>query len=140
MRTSAVTPLQADGGRVKQDDVKLTDEGVVYEFTVRAQALTVLVPRDYSGTLFQAATVAPPLGGTDSHGGKRWFRVAAVGVDAINAARLSDGKVRTIHVDRKTKLIDATGARQANDVFLSSLATGDLIKVRGRRIASAGSS
>ena len=114
VRTSAVTPLQADGGRVKQDDVKLTDEGVVYEFTVRAQALTVLVPRDYSGTLFQATAVAAPLrwderpwrqtlvprgGGR----GRRHHRGAALGRQGAHDPRRSEDKA------------DRRGRRQASE-------------------------
>jgi len=141
VRTMDVVPLQTDGGRVKQKKVKAGEEGVVYRFTVHAHALTVLVPRDYSGALFQTGPVAAVVGEggefvtapAGKKPGKRWFEVVAVGVDTITAARLRDRKVVTIKVGPKTVARDAAGADQPMASFLDTLSEGQRIHVKGTK-------
>ncbi len=140
VRTMDVAPLQTDGGRVKQKKVKAGEEGVVYRFTVRARALTVLVPRDYSGALFQTGPIAAPVGAgreiaapTEKKPGKRWFEVVAVGIDTITAARLRDGKVVTIKLGPKTVVRDSAGAEQPLATFHDTLSEGQRIQVRGEK-------
>lgn len=60
VRATEVIPLQADGGRVKQKKVKVGEAGVVYEFTVRAQELTALIPRATTGRSSKAAPWPSP--------------------------------------------------------------------------------
>jgi len=137
VRTSAIVPLQADGGQIKQDHVKVGDEGVVYAFAARAQELTVLVPRDYNGALFQTGAVAATARQGDVTGaqrrGKRWVRVMAVGVDTITVARARDGRVQTVIVNRKTVVKNARGRTEPLPTFLDSLAEGSLLKVSGKK-------
>ena len=84
-------PLQVDGGSVALKDEEPTAEGTVYEFTMRARAVTMLVPRAYNGALFQPALLAsvspgpalrPVPAGADGHNGK----------DAKHGKEPKDGK------------------------------------------------
>jgi YegS/Rv2252/BmrU family lipid kinase len=139
VRTPAVVPLQTDGGRVKQKKVKVQDDGVEYRFTVRAHALTVLVPRDYSGALFQTGPIAVTVGSDQETSiaaekpGKRWFDVKAVGIDTITAARLRDGKVVTVRLTPDTMIRDAAGAEQPLASFLDTLNEGQRIHIKGKK-------
>lgn len=133
VRTSAVVPLQTDGGRVKQDEVEPGADGVTYVFSVKTRALTVLVPRDYSGDLFQAPPAAMESAESARPRGKRWHRVIAVGVDAITAARVTDGAVRSIELRRGARLKGADGKRRSRAAFLAGLTPGALIRVRGKK-------
>lgn len=137
VRLSAIVPLQVDGGLIKQGHVEVTDEGVEYAFSVRAQVLTVLVPREYNGALFQtgavAATARQAGAASGEHRSKRWFRVLAVGIDSITASRVRDGRVTTIRVTSKTVAKDADGSEMPLAAFLDSLAEGQLLKARGKK-------
>jgi YegS/Rv2252/BmrU family lipid kinase len=139
VRTTDIVPLQTDGGRVKQKKVKVQDDGVVYHFSVRTHALTVLVPRDYSGALFQTGPVAavvgsnPETSGAAAKPGKRWFEVVAVGVDTITVARLRDGTVLTARLTPDTVSRDATGAEQPLAAFLDALNEGQRIHIKGKK-------
>ncbi len=137
IRSSAIIPLEADGGQVKQKKAEVTDEGISYEFSVLAQDLTVLVPRDYTGVLFQTGVVAALPRQADHTGkdkaSKRWFRVVAVGVDSITVARVRDGRVFSIVLNPETTAIDVGGEEVPLSAFLSSLGEGQLIHVRGEK-------
>jgi len=52
VRAREKVPLQTDGGRVKQKQLVKNHKPVDYLFEVVPAALDVLVPRDYTGTLF----------------------------------------------------------------------------------------
>jgi hypothetical protein len=138
VRTSEVIPLQADGGRVKQKKIEAGAEGVVYEFTVRAQALTVLVPREYDGDIFQSNR--PELAGQAASAataqgmrGKSWYRVVSVGVDTLTVARAKDGKVATVKLTPTTKAKGLDGDAVPLHAFLASLGEGRPIQVKGKR-------
>jgi hypothetical protein len=136
VRATEVIPLQADGGRVKQKKIEVSEEGVLYEFTVRAQELTALIPRDYSGDLFQNGlgqaqrTEHPPVERTK---GKKWYRVMSVGIDTVSAARERDGRVMTIQIGPKTRAENERGDEASLSAFLSSLTEGQLIQVKGKK-------
>jgi YegS/Rv2252/BmrU family lipid kinase len=144
VRTLDVVPLQTDGGRVKQKNVTAKDDGVVYYFTVRPHAVTVLVPRDYSGALFQTGPIATVVGagviGGDPTGapaekpGKRWFEVVAVGIDTITVARLRDGRVMTARLTPETIARDAAGDEVPLAGFLDALSEGQRIHIKGKKI------
>ncbi|HEU0027825.1 MAG TPA: diacylglycerol kinase family protein [Ktedonobacterales bacterium] len=51
-------PLQVDGGSVKLKHEKPTPAGTIYEFSILARAVTMLVPKTYSGELFKPARLA----------------------------------------------------------------------------------
>jgi YegS/Rv2252/BmrU family lipid kinase len=69
-------PLQVDGGSVKLKHEKPTPAGTIYEFSILARAVTMLVPKTYSGELFKPvrlATVSPepelePVPAKDANG------------------------------------------------------------------------
>lgn len=139
VRTNTVVPLQTDGGRVKQKKVKVQDDGVVYHFTVRAHALTVLVPRDYSGALFQTGAIATVVGAGESSNapikkpGKRWYEIVAVGIDTLTVARLRDGRVMTARLTPETIARDAAGAEVPLAGFLDALSEGQRIHITGKK-------
>lgn len=133
VRTNAIIPLQADGGRVKQKKVKVTEEGVRYEFTVRTQVLTALIPRDYAGTMFQGGTVTEfggkVMGDARIKKNEEQYRVVSVGIDTIFASRENDGRVISIKLTPDTRAHDASGARTLMSTFLASLNEGKLVMV-----------
>ena len=137
VRTRGTVPLQTDGGLVKQEEITVGDDGVVYTFTVRAHALTVLVPRAYSGALFQTGPVAALAGSGGSHvptapdGNQdgHWFKVVAVYIDALSVARLGDGQVVTVRLTSETRAADATGAEQSLATFLDHLYEGQRVHI-----------
>jgi len=151
VKTTEVVPIQADGGRVKQKGIKVGEEGVRYDFTVRAHALTALVPRDYSGDLFQSqgtstlqlgATVTPPAeprSETEKSSKKskksknKWYRVVSVGVNTLSAAREKDGRVTTIAISPKTKAQNAEGQKEPVNAFLAAITEGQRIAVEGKK-------
>lgn len=62
LRLPYILPLQVDGGSVSLKNEEPTAEGVLYEFSLLARAVTMLVPKTYDGALFQPAllsSVAP---------------------------------------------------------------------------------
>lgn len=128
----ATLPLQIDGGTVHQDRDDPDPRGVAYTFAVLAGALNVLVPRTYSGPLFRDGAAATRPADRPQRGGKRRFRVLSVGVDAITAARLKDGRVLTIVRGPDTVSRDAAGKKRPWPAFLAGLTAGDLLRVEGK--------
>ena len=128
--------MQADGGRIKQKKVEVGEEGVLYEFTVRAQELTALIPRDYTGELFEGGASAGSnrevVDGSGTKRGKKWYRVMSVGIDTVSAARERDGRVVTIQIVDETRAKTEAGEEQAISAFLASLREGQTIKVQGK--------
>lgn len=61
------------------------------------------------------------------------MRVLTVGVDCLTAARLKDGRVVTIQVQPDTTLKNGTGGKKLLWGMLSSLAAGDILRVKGRK-------
>ena len=137
VRTNAVVPLQADGGRVKQKKVKVTEEGVRYEFTVLTQVLTALIPRDYTGTMFQSGTVTEFTGksveAVRSKKGELRCRVVSVGIDTILASRDDDGRVISIKLTPETRARDSSGGKVPVSTFLASLSEGKQLLVDGKK-------
>jgi hypothetical protein len=135
VRTTELIPLQADGGQIKQKKIAIGDEGVVYEFTVRAQELTVLIPRDYNGEIFQSGVVAESTRQSRvaerGNQGKSWYRVVSVGIDTLSVARARDGKVATVKITPRTRA-SSNGHEATMSTFLASLGEGRLIQVKGK--------
>jgi YegS/Rv2252/BmrU family lipid kinase len=130
-----VLPLQIDGGVVRLRKVKAKHGAVTYVFKTIAGAITMLVPREYDGVLFQhdalLSTRAGPLAATGepcgrdgarglhkSHvpHGARLYDVIAVGVDSLTVARADTGSVMTVLIGAKTgvkglaDLVDSAGS------------------------------
>lgn len=152
IRVPTALPLQLDGGSVKLDDEKLSDEGMVYSFSLVAQGAQVLVPSTYDGELFQHSPLEQGLirspvrqsSGATKHGKakrnddsgdkrqRKQVRVVAVGANTITAERLRSGRVVTVEVGATTVVEEADGSeRQAPDA-LANLAAGDLLRVKGK--------
>ncbi|MGH2501858.1 MAG: diacylglycerol/lipid kinase family protein, partial [Ktedonobacterales bacterium] len=55
VRAPTPLPLEIDGGSVSLKKIQMTEEGVVYAFTLVAQGITVLLPRTYDYQIFQSA-------------------------------------------------------------------------------------
>lgn len=135
-------PLQLDGGVVKSKGAKQHGT-VTYTFTVRRQALSVLVPATYSGALFQHEQAAQSLERRASaeHADHKAdaalmdhrYQVVACGTTTITAARLRDGRVFTVQVGPQTKLRDADGTERTAAEFLASVSVGDTLQVRGKK-------
>ncbi|HEX9038696.1 MAG TPA: diacylglycerol kinase family protein [Ktedonobacterales bacterium] len=160
LQSPVVLPLQVDGGTVHLQDEAPTAEGVVYEFSLLAGAVTMLIPRTYSGELFRPAQLAeisatPPLtmngkaasgkagkarktkkGKRGGHGklGKRWrVKALEVGVDSLIAARVKNGRAMHIKVDANTTIDDGTGVARPLLSALSLVTPGEQLEVRGHK-------
>jgi YegS/Rv2252/BmrU family lipid kinase len=139
VQSSAVIPLEIDGGRVKQEKVKTGDNGVIYEFSVLAQAITMLVPREYSGTLFQnQASVIPPSrhASTSSKEEKHLYQLLSVEVDSFHAIRFRDHKTYTVVWTPETVVQDPNGVNLPLDEFRAGLLKGGVLHIIGDRSGS----
>jgi YegS/Rv2252/BmrU family lipid kinase len=157
VQSSTVLPLQLDGGKASLKHVKPGAAGVVYTFSARAAAVTVLVPQTYDGGLF----VAPPAvwsgwdrveavdrvadahadcahskhDGRDSRRAerKRWLRVTSVGVETFSGVRVENGQTLAVAL-----AADATFKRGGElctpAQFLAALREGDLLHVKGSKV------
>lgn len=149
LRAPRLLPVQIDGGRLKLDDEDPTAKAE-YTFTLQAQAVSLLVPRTYNGELFQpefwSDTHSRPTlasvgsNGKNGHNGhaahdaqKRVMRLVSVGTDTLTAAKLKNGRVITVQVERDTVLRNRAGEDCPLRDTLSSLAAGDLIRVKGKK-------
>jgi diacylglycerol kinase (ATP) len=159
IRSPALLPAQLDGGRMKLEQ-KEPDGETEYRFTLRAQAVSMLVPRTYNGDLFQpefwSETHARPMltpveanghnghnGVNGKHGGNghsraaeqqgKHLRVVSVGPDTLTAAKLKNGKVVTIAVSHETLLRDRDGEERPLWGALATVAAGDVIAVKGKK-------
>lgn len=61
------------------------------------------------------------------------MRVLTVGVDCLTAARLKDGRVVTIQIQPDTTLKNGADGKQPLWGMLSSLAEGDIVRVKGQK-------
>jgi hypothetical protein len=158
IRSPLVLPLQVDGGSIHVCDDDLTAEGVNYTFSLKAQGVSVLVPRSYDGGLFQPRRFAAALadiphhpGGAhagrsderadehNGHNGKtRKMRVLAVGADSLITARMKNGRVVRVAIDPDTLLEDSAGSARHLWGDLASLVEGDLVRVDGVKDAEHG--
>ncbi len=154
LRTPTLLPAQLDGGRMKLAK-KESDGETEYRFTLRAQAVSMLVPRTYNGDLFQPEfwsmtharpTLAPVAtnghhakNGANGHAAeaekrdKKRLRVISVGPDTLTAAKLTNGRVVTVAVNQETLLRERDGAEQQLWGALSTLVAGDVIAVKGKK-------
>jgi YegS/Rv2252/BmrU family lipid kinase len=139
-------PLQLDGGarQLKKID---PDQPAVFSFSVVARGVTMLVPQNYSGTLFvhdpllDAAIVRPSqesvarTGASQEgdHEAKGALRVIAVGVDDITAVRLKSGRTWSIRLGEHTTLHDGDGDMRPLLPDLARVATGSIIRVEGEK-------
>ena len=146
--------VQVDGGDGDFGHIKTRPEGIIYEASVVAQAVTLLVPRTYDGKLFVPARQAPELHldglkrvkpphavaeraqhAPKPHGKrKRWMvRALTLGPSSITAVRVKNGKPVTLLVSPRTTLRTPDGAEQPLWGALDTLSSGDLLEVRGRK-------
>ncbi len=145
VRTPVPLPLQLDGGaiRLKKKD-QPTTRGMVYAFTVVAQGITVLVPRDYDGELFsrhpEEDTANDGSGEASGQGkqgkdapSKRMMRVTGIGADSFTATRLRNGKVVTVLLNPSTVLKNGDRHAQPVHEVLPALAEGNIVKVKGKK-------
>lgn len=145
---SQILPVQIDGGVVKLKKKKdaPTAAGMIYQFAVIAQGVTMLVPRTYKGTLFshgaRPEASARPIGArvhlddaAEDHDppGKRRMRITAVGADSFTAVRLRDGKVITVLLGPDTILSDPAGHEHSVHEALHLLAAGQTVNVKGKK-------
>lgn len=150
-----VLPVQVDGGDGDFGHIEAGPHGVVYEASVVSQAVTMLVPRTYDGTLFAPARRAPELRleplkrvkppralkaqaqaqSETKHGKrKRWtVRVLTLGPSSLTAVRVKNGKPVTLLVSPRTTLRTPDGAERPLWGALDALSSGDLLRVRGRK-------
>lgn len=149
-------PVQVDGGGGDFGKIKPGPDGVVYEASVVAQAVTLLVPRTYDGRLFVPARAAPELhldtlkpvkpskpmeakaraSNTQGTMGKRkrWtVRALTIGPSSIMAVRVKNGKPVTLLISPRTTLRTPGGAKLPLWGALDALSSGDLLRVRGRK-------
>lgn len=154
-------PLQVDGGVVSLQKEGESDKGVTFTFTVVTQGISVLMPRTYDGELFHPDStrdgrVFVPAQSTTgqlvhahhndngrheattgatspSKHERQSMRVLTVGVDHLTAARLKDGRVVTIQIQPDTTLKNGTGSKKPLWGMLSSLAEGDIVRVKGQK-------
>lgn len=71
---------------------------------------------------------------SDAPKGKR-LRVLAVGIDTFTAVRLKNGQVVTVKISPRTLVDDAGGEPRSLWGALSTLAEGDIVRVRGSKDA-----
>ncbi len=152
-----VLPVQVDGGGGDFGKIKPGPDGVIYEASVVAQAVTLLVPRTYDGALFVPARAAPELrldtlkpiqppkamkaradadGGAPGRRGKRrrWtVRALTLGPSSISAVRVKNGKPVTLLISPRTTLRTPAGVKRPLWGALDALSSGDLLRVRGRK-------
>lgn len=143
----AALPVQIDGGVVKLKKKKdaPTAAGMIYQFSVIAQGVTMLVPRTYDGSLFSrdvradvdvrqpAPTQADEEDEDDQRPGKRHLRVTGVGSGSFTAIRLRDGKVVTVLLGPATTLTDVAGHEHPVHDALHLLVAGQIAKVKGKK-------
>ena len=139
-------PLQLDGGSIGALERRAAG-GVTYTFSIRAQALSVLVPRAHDRSLFAEGSAGlsaayeaasrheVPKAGIEQarKPNRRLFQVIRVGVDSIAACRLSDGHVWSILFDSGTVAEDVRGQPCLTSEFLANLHEGSIIRVRGNK-------
>lgn len=126
-----IVPLQTDGGRVKQKKVDPAG-GVTYAFVVLPHAVTVLVPTDYAGPLFQHQDEFPAGAGAPT-AGKRDYRVLDVGVDTFAVERERDGWVATVRLTPESVAHGADGTELPVAALLAGLNRGARLEIRGKK-------
>jgi YegS/Rv2252/BmrU family lipid kinase len=148
----SVVPLQLDGGRVKLKKVKPRSGLVTYRFSTIPHGVVVLVPRDYSGSLFQHDDVAEaPVatghvhegddgmtggdrGGAAERHARRLFRVVTVEADRISAVQRGSAALVTILIDANTTIGDGKDAAEPLRRPTGRLREGDVVRVKGKCI------
>jgi hypothetical protein len=156
IQSPVALPLQVDGGAVRLKKDAPTADGMVYSFSTVAEGVCVLVPRTYDGTLFEHASgwatgtvdtrleaaqrdgveEAPRGRGKRKSGDKesrRLMRVLAVGVDSLTAVRAGTGRVVTVLFTPSTIIEDVAGAQLPPREALSTLAVGQMLRVKGQK-------
>lgn len=163
VRAEAPMPLEIDGGSVSQKKIQMTNEGVVYAFTLMAQGITALLPRTYDNQLFQSAPQVDALprrlvaisaqatSQANGHDGEatrkqrdkqrkkrrkkqgRLMKVVAVGPAMLSAASVRSGRVSTVLVQASARIELADGAHLTWEDALPQITEGDLLRVKGKR-------
>ncbi len=148
--------VEVDGGSMPVPNHESSSGGSVYHFSVLAQGMTMLLPRTYSGPLFQRdplgdAILRTPAFPNDSahhersngHGeahdrdndraDRRLMKIIAVGADDLTAMRVHDGHVITVALDAHTTIADGDGERIPISRALATLTEGDMVRIKGKR-------
>lgn len=163
VRSPSSLPLEVDGGSVSLKKMQPTKEGVVYNFTLVAQGITMLLPRTYDNQLFQNAPQIDALprrifaaqgqaaelnhngaGAGAQHNGKapktkdknehgRLMKVVAVGPATLTAASVRNGRVYTVLLQESTRVEQASGVKATWEEMVPLLTEGDLVRVKGKR-------
>lgn len=145
----SVVPLQLDGGRVKLKKVKARAGLVTYRFSAIPRGVIVLVPRDYSGSLFQRDDVVEPPAATghvpegddgkkDDRGraaerhARRLYRIVTVEADRISAVQQGSEALVTILIDANTMIGDGRDAAEPLRRPADRLREGDVVRVKGK--------
>lgn len=163
VRTPTPLPLEIDGGSVSLKKIQMTEEGIVYAFTLVAQGITVLLPRTYDNQLFQSAPQMDALprrlvaihqqaaqhangssGSSSSSATEkrqrkerkkqgRLMKVVAVGPAVLSAASVRNGRVWTVVMQSSSQFEMADGAKLSWEEALAHITEGDLLRVKGKR-------
>jgi hypothetical protein len=160
VRAATPLPLEIDGGSVSLKKIQMTEEGVVYAFTLVAQGITVLLPRTYDYQLFQSAPQMDALprrlvaiheqaaqhangssgaAAADKQQRKarkkqgRLMKVVAVGPAVLSAASVRNGRVWTVVMQSSSQFEMADGAKLTWEQALAHITEGDLLRVKGKR-------
>ena len=160
VRAATPLPLEIDGGSVSLKKVQMTEEGIVYAFTLVAQGITVLLPRTYDYQLFQSAPQMDALprrlvaiheqaaqhangssgaAAADKQQRKarkkqgRLMKVVAVGPAVLSAASVRNGRVWTVMMQSSSQFEMADGAKLTWEEALAHITEGDLLHVKGKR-------
>lgn len=149
IQSAGPLPLALDGSPLRHEHEDGSNGETIYDCSVVAQGVTMLLPRAYDGALFATGAVArPPFlpSGTvqeatappSGEDGGDILRVLAVAVDRLSAVRPQDGRGVTVAVDNATIAEDASGARQPLAAFLDHVGEGALVRVAGAPMGHAG--
>jgi YegS/Rv2252/BmrU family lipid kinase len=160
VRAATPLPLEIDGGSVSLKKIQMTEEGIVYAFTLVAQGITVLLPRTYDYQLFQSAPQMDALprhlvaiheqaaqhangssgaAAADKQQRKarkkqgRLMKVVAVGPAVLSAASVRNGRVWTVMMQSSSQFEMADGAKLTWEQALAHITEGDLLRVKGKR-------
>jgi YegS/Rv2252/BmrU family lipid kinase len=133
VRTNAIVPLQTDGGRVKQTRIQPVNGEVFYSYSVKRRAVIMLVPNDYTGTLFQHQADDPLDEQLEARPSKRAYHVISHGEDGLKVFRDRDGWIAYVSVSPETIGRDESGAIRPIAELLAGLTFRQPLLIDGER-------
>jgi len=146
-----VIPMQVDGGVARLKKIKPKSGTVTYRFSVVPGGVTMLVPRDYSGPLFQntesassGASAGTPLDpeAQDARSEamrrvekeRRWrFRVVSIETNSVTGAHVVTGQAMSILIEQDTIVETRDGESTNGAVGRFQFHEGDIVQVKGQR-------